>query len=174
MVKLIVEGKQYVDQIAVERANYERLINRIKTSHMTIRGAVGRWSVKEAIAHIHLCELYLAERIIHIFSNHDLDRYLSDGQFVRLFFGYDHPEFGTPFESDYISVNIKIQKYSSIPLEDVVGLENMAYLSLISHLQMNEEQLMTRRRFYKQILVKILDLYDYHTTTIESWLAVLQ
>ena len=173
-MQLIAEGKQFVDQIALERANYEQLINRIKSSHMTIRGAVGRWSVKEAVAYIHLCELYLAERIIHILSNHDLDRYLSDRQFLWLFFGYDHPEFGTPFGSDRTSVNIKIQKYNSIPLEDVVGLENMAYLSLISLLQMNEEQLMTHRRFYKQILVKILDLYAYHNTTIERWLAVHQ
>lgn len=171
-MKLLAGGKHYVDRIAVERANYEQLINRIKNTHMTICGAVGRWSVKDTIAYIQLCELYLADRINHIFCNQNLEKYLSEGQLVSLFFDYDHPEFGAPFGSNPISVNWKILKYNSIPLEDLVGLENMAYLAFISLLQLNEQRLLERVQFSKILLANILDLFDYHTTTIENWLAV--
>jgi len=173
-MKLIATGKEYVDQIAVERENYERLINRINTSQITIRGAVGRWSVKETIAYIQVCELYLADRINHVFSIQDLDKHLTDRQLAGVFFDYDHPEYGTPFRSNPNSVNWEIQKYNSIPLEDLVGLENLAYLSFIALLQLEEERLLTRVRFYKGFLVNILGLYSHHSITIEHWLAVHQ
>jgi len=83
---------------------------------------------------------------------------------------FNHPDLGSPFFEDASASDSIIQKYKSIPLEEVVAQENHAYLSLIALMEKMEPELLEEVVFYERLVVHLLTLFDAHHDLINSWL----
>ncbi|HSJ88711.1 MAG TPA: hypothetical protein VK909_15975, partial [Anaerolineales bacterium] len=87
----------FLGRLLRERDKLELLINRVGFARrLTLKGVIGKWSIKDILAHILAYEQYMADRMEEIIGNETylpsktqtaLDAFLDE-------FGY--PDFGSP------------------------------------------------------------------------------
>ncbi len=148
---------RFLDRLLEERTRFELLLNRVQPSRMTIRGAIGRWSVKDALAYILVCEEYLADRVSEIIrevSDHPVSTFKHSDQSLV----------------DENSLDSFVRKYRNIPLEDIVARENQAYLSMVNSLEMLPPDLPEELERVESMSQIALSIFQYHVGKIQIWL----
>jgi len=165
--------KQFIAKLLRERDKFELLLNRVGyIRRMTLNGVVGKWSVKDILAHILAYEQYMADRMEEIMQGETylpcktqtaLDAFLDE-------FGY--PDFGSPMLDDEAPNAWVIERYRNVSLEDVVTQENQAFSSIVSSLEKLTEEIINRHNLYERVANNTYKHYRAHIRDIREWLLV--
>ncbi len=162
------------EQILTARGQFELLINRVRTSRMTIRGVIGRWSIKDTLVYIMTCEHYLADRLTENQKTKSLSKDIAfENENLRILV-YLRPEYGSYLYGKEPEMERIIQKYKSIPLEEVVAQENQAFLSLVNVIESIKPALWETNDWCKGLIKSVLALYEIHIGMIRSWLEAIR
>ena len=156
-----------------ERDKVELLLNRVGyMRRMTVKGAAGKFSVKDMLAHIWAYEQYIADRMDEI-KHHQtytpcktqsaLDTFLDE-------FGY--PDFGsTLLEGEYPKEWI-IERHRNVSLDDVVAQEIEAFNAIVSSLESMSDTTLNHHNMYNRIIEHTVEQYRDHAREIRRWLKV--
>lgn len=165
--------KQFITKLLHERDKFELLLNRIGyIRRMTLKGVVGKWSVKDILAHILAYEQYMADRMEEILQGETylpcktqtaLDAFLDE-------FGY--PDFGSPLLDDEAPNAWVIERYRNVSLEDVVTQENQAFSSIVSSLEKMTEEIINKHNLYERVANNTYKHYRAHIRDIRRWMLV--
>ncbi len=164
---------QFISRLMRERDKFELLVNRVGFARrMTLKGVVGKWSVKDILAHIFAYEQYTADRLAEILQGETyapcrtqtaLDAFLDE-------FGY--PDFGSPLLDNDAPNAWVVEKYQNVSLEDVVTQEMNAFTSIISCLEKLTEEAIEKHNLYERIAHNTYKHYREHIRDIKKWLSV--
>jgi len=161
---------RFLETLLDERTKFEHLVNRVHGSRITICGAVGRWSVKDTLAHIMAYEQYLADRMAEHLRGASYRPSCSQSElddFVRRF-GY--PDFGSPVLDERNADEWIVERYKSIPLEDVVACENQVFLSIFAAVERFDETDLTHNNWLQRVASNTCEHYQAHFEQISEWL----
>jgi hypothetical protein len=161
----------FLARLMHERDKFELLLNSIGyTRRMTLKGVLGKWSVKDLLAHILAYEQYIADRMNEVLhgetylpckTQNALDAFLDE-------FGY--PDFGSPLLDDDGPNEWVNEKYKNVSLEDVVAQELQAFAAIVSSLEKMPEEMMNRHHLYDRIANNTFRHYREHSADIKRWL----
>lgn len=165
--------KLFLSRLLRERDKFELLVNRVGFSRrLTLKGVVGKWSVKDILAHILAYELYIADRLEEIQQGElyipcktqtALDAFLDQ-------FGY--PDFGSPLLDDDGPNAWVVEKYRNVSLEDVIAQELNAFTAIVSSLEKLSEETIDQHNLYDRIANNTYKHYREHVRDIKRWLAL--
>ncbi len=163
----------FLARLTRERDKFELLINRIGfTRRLTLPGVLGKWSIKDLLAHVLVCEQYVADRMYEIQqgepyipsrTQNALDAFLDQ-------FGY--PDLGSPLLAGEASMEWAVEKYRTVSLEDIITQELNAFASIISSLERMTEETINQHNLYERIGNNTYKRYREHSREIHSWLVV--
>lgn len=163
--------KQFIERLMQERDKFELLLNRVGyTRRMTLKGVSGKWSIKDILAHILAYEQYIADRMNEVLhgetyipckTQNALDAFLDE-------FGY--PDFGSPLLDDDGPNAWVAEKYTKVPLEDVVAQELQAFASIIAALEKMPEEMMDSHHLFERVANNTYRHYREHILDIRRWL----
>ena len=161
----------FLTRLMLERDKFELLLNRVGyTRRMTLKGVLGKWSIKDMLAHILAYEQYIADRMNEIQhgeaytpcrTQNALDAFLDE-------FGY--PDFGSPLLDDDGPNEWIVEKYKNVSLDDVVMQEVQAFASVVSSLEKMSEEMMSRHNLYDRVANNTFLHYREHMADIKRWL----
>lgn len=161
----------FLARLMRERDRLELIVNRIGfTRQIAMPGVLGRWSIKDMLAHVLGYEQYIADRMEEILSGGTyapcktqtaLDAFLDE-------FGY--PDFGSPLLDDETPGTWVIEKYRNVSLEDVVAQEIDAFASIVSALEKLPEETITQHNLYDRIANNTYKHYRAHIREIRRWM----
>ncbi len=163
----------FMARLMRERDRFELLINRIGfTRRLTMPNVIGKWSIKDVLAHILAYELYIADRLEEILQHemyipcktqNALDAFLDQ-------FGY--PDFGSPLLDDDGPNEWVVEKYRNVALEDVVMQELNAFTAIVASLEKLSEDDIDRHNLYVRVASNTYKHYREHIRDIKRWLAI--
>lgn len=163
----------FIARLMRERDRFELLINRIGfTRQLTMPNVIGKWSIKDVLAHILAYESYIADRIEEVLhhetyipckTQNALDAFLEQ-------FGY--PDFGSPLLDDDGPNEWVVEKYRNVSLEDVVMQEVNAFTSIITSLEKLSEEDIDKHNLYERVASNTYKHYREHIRDIKRWLAI--
>jgi hypothetical protein len=163
----------FLARLMRERDKLELLVNRIGFSRqITMPGVLGKWSIKDILAHLLAYEQYMADRLGEILQGEAyipcktqsaLDAFLDE-------FGY--PDFGSPLLDDEAPNAWVVDKYRNVSLEDVVTHELNAFSSIVSSLEKLTEETIDQHNLYERVANNTYKHYREHIRDIKHWLAV--
>lgn len=163
----------FITRLMRERDKLELLVNRIGfTRQLTMPGVLGKWSIKDMLAHLLAYELYMADRLEEIVQNEHyvpcktqaaLDAFLDE-------FGY--PDFGSPLLDEEAPNAWFVEKYRNVSLEEVVTQELNAFTSIVSSLEKLNEEMIEKHNLYDRIANSTYKHYREHIRDVKKWLAV--
>ena len=162
---------QFINRLLRERDKFELLLNRIGyTRRMTLKGVSGKWSIKDILAHVLAYEQYISDRMNEIQhgetyipckTQNALDAFLDE-------FGY--PDFGSPLLDDDGPNAWVVEKYTNVPLDDVVAQELQAFAAIISSLEKMPEETLNQHNLYDRVANNTYRHYREHIADIRRWL----
>ena len=154
-----------------ERDKFELLLNRVGYARrMTLKGVIGKWSIKDVLAHIWAYEQFLADRMQEILHDQQytpcktqtaLDAFLDE-------FGY--PDFGSPLLDDETPSEWVIEKYKNVSLEELVVQEIEAFSFILTTLETMPEDLIASHNLYNRTIKHTYEHYREHMHEIRLWL----
>jgi len=163
----------YLARLLRERDKLELLVNRLGfTRQVTMPGVLGKWSIKDMLAHLLAYEQYMADRLGEILQGEiytpckthaALDAFLDE-------FGY--PDFGSPLLDGDSYNEWVVERYRNVSLEDVVTHEVNAFTSIVSSLEKLTEETINQHNLYKRVADNTYKHYREHIRDIRNWLAV--
>ena len=163
----------FISRLIRERDKFELLVNRVGfTRRLTLKGVVGKWSVKDILAHVLAYELYMADRMQEILQNETyipsktqtaLDAFLDE-------FGY--PDFGSPLLDEDTPNAWVVEKYRNVSLEDIVTQELNAFASIVELLEAMTETTIEHHNIYDRVANNTYKHYREHIRDIKRWLAM--
>jgi hypothetical protein len=163
----------FLARLLRERDKFELLVNHVGFARrMTLKGVVGKWSVKDILAHILAYEQYMADRLVEILQSEvyvpcktqtALDAFLDE---------YGYPDFGSPLLDEEAPNAWVIEKYMNVSLEDVITQEMNAFLSIVSSLERIPEDVINQHNLYERVANNTYKHYREHIRDIRHWLAV--
>jgi len=163
----------FLARLLQERDKFELLINRVGyTRRMTLKGVTGKWSIKDALAHIWACEQYLADRMQEILHGQPytpcktqtaLDAFLDE-------FGY--PDFGSPLLDDNSPGEWIVERYKNVSLEDVIAQELQAFSSIVSAFEQMSATLIHRHNIQNRVIKHTYEHYRKHAREIRYWFRI--
>jgi hypothetical protein len=163
----------FVARLLRERDKFELLLNRVGyTRRMTLKGVVGKWSVKDILAHIWAYEQYIADRMQEILHNQPytpcktqtaLDAFLDE-------FGY--PDFGSPLMDDDSPNEWIIARYKNVSLEDLIAQELQAFSSIVSAFEQMPNEMILRHNIQNRVIKHTYEHYCEHIREIKRWLKI--
>lgn len=161
----------FLARLMRERDKLELLINRLGfTRQVTMPGVLGKWSIKDMLAHLLAGEQYIADRMAEILHGEvyvpcktqtALDAFLDQ-------FGY--PDFGSPLLDDDAPNEWVVDKYRNVSLEDVVMQEINAFTSIVSSLEKLTEDMINQHNLYERVANHTYKHYREHIRDIKRWL----
>ena len=163
----------FISRLLRERDKFELLVNRVGfTRRLALKGVVGKWSVKDILAHILAYELYMADRMQEILQNEiyipsktqtALDAFLEE-------FGY--PDFGSPLLDEDTPNIWVVERYRNVSLEDIVTQELNAFASIVELLEAMTEAIIEQHNIYDRVANNTYKHYREHIRDIKRWLAM--
>ena len=161
---------QILDRLRDTRTNFELLINRIQPARMTISGVIGRWTVKDILVHILLFEQFLGDTLSDILIANHAEKFSLNNELKAMLIVSSLPEMIPSIPIMHRIAEGKIQKYQSVPLEDIIGLENQAYLILYSFFFNKRTQFLENTHVFRRSIVATRKILEAHSTSITCWL----
>jgi hypothetical protein len=163
----------FLARLLRERDKLELIVNRIGfTRQIAMPGVLGKWSIKDMLAHLLAYEQYLADRMEEIFQGETyipcktqaaLDAFLEE-------FGY--PDFGSPLLDDEVPATWVIEKYRNVSLEDVVAQEVHAFATVVGILERMSDEMISQHNIYERVANNTYKHYRMHIRDIRRWMMV--
>lgn len=161
----------FLERVLHERDRFEQLLNRVGYARrMTLKGVAGKWSVKDALAHIWAYEQFLADRMAEVQNGQPympcrtqsaLDAFLDE-------FGY--PDFGSPLLDADAPGEWVVERYRHVSLDDLVAQEIEAFCAIVSALETIPEELILHHNLYNRVARHTYERYREHAREIRRWL----
>lgn len=161
----------FLARLMRERDRLELIVNRLGfTRQIAIPGVLGKWSIKDMLAHLLGYEQYIADRMEEILSGEihvpcktqaALDAFLNE-------FGY--PDFGSPLVDDHAPGDWVIERYRNVSLEEVVAQEIHAFASILSALEKMDEETLERHSILERVADNTYKHYRVHIRDIRRWM----
>lgn len=159
---------QLIVQMLHARDDWELLINHVGLPRVGIGGVCGLWSVKDILAHIYVREQHLADRmgeiargepeiVCHIST--DLEAFMEE-------FGY--PDFASPLMSEADADEWVIQKYRSVPMNELVADELHAFESLLAAVRQLSEDRLNEGGLARRVKQTTIEHYRDHGAEIRK------
>ncbi|HJS19422.1 MAG TPA: hypothetical protein VJ785_11790 [Anaerolineales bacterium] len=160
----------FLARLMRERDKFELLINRIGfRRQLTVSGVLGKWSIKDILAHLLVYEQYIADRLEEILhgepyvacrTQNALDAFLDQ-------FGY--PDLGSPLLNEAACDSWIVEKYRSVSLEEVIAQEIHAFASIADSFEKMTEEMISRHNLYERVASNTYKHYRQHINDIRSW-----
>lgn len=163
----------FLSRLLRERDKFELLVNRVGYARrMTLKGVVGKWSVKDILAHILAYEQFMADRMEEIL--HSETYFPSKTQTALDIFQdeFGYPDFGSPLLEEEAPNTWVVEKYRNVSLEDVIAQELNAFTSIVTSLEKMTEATIQQHNIYDRIANNTYKHYREHIRDIKRWLAV--
>jgi hypothetical protein len=161
----------FLARLLRERDKLELLVNRVGfTRQVAMPGVVGKWSIKDILAHLLAYEQYIADRLAEILhgdiyvpckTQTALDAFLDE---------YGYPDFGSPLLDDDAPNEWVVEKYRIVSLEDVVTQEINAFSSIVASLEKLSEEVINQHNLYERVANNTYKHYREHIRDIKRWL----
>src|SRR5262245_12836463 len=101
----------FLARLIRERDKFELLINRIGfTRRLTIPGVIGKWSIKDLLAHVLVYEQYIADRIQEIQNGESYIPCRTQNALDAFLDQYGYPDFGSPLLDDEAPMEWVVEK----------------------------------------------------------------
>ena len=163
----------FLTRLMRERDKFELLINRIGfTRRLTLPGVLGKWSIKDLLAHVLVYEQYMADRMVEIQQGEPYIPSRTQNALDAFLDQYGYPDFGSPLLEDESHLEWVVEKYRKVSLEDVVIQELNAFASILSSLEKMTEETIGRHNLYERIANNTYKRYRDHSRDIHTWLLV--
>ena len=163
----------FLARLLRERDKFELLINRIGfTRRLTIPGVLGKWSVKDLLAHVLVYEQYIADRMYEIQQGETYVPSRTQNALDAFLDQYGYPDFGSPLLDDETPLEWVVEKYRSVSLEDIVTQELNAFASIVTSLERMSEETIGKQNLYERIANNTYKRYREHMRDIHSWLVM--
>jgi hypothetical protein len=161
----------FLARLLRERDKFELLINRIGfTRRLTIPGVLGKWSIKDLLAHVLVYEQYMADRMYEIQQGEPYTPSRTQNALDAFLDQYGYPDFGSPLLDDETPLEWVVDKYRSVSLEDIVTQELNAVASIVASLERMTEEMISKHNLYERIANNTYKRYREHSRDIRSWL----
>lgn len=156
-----------------ERDKLELLINRLGfTRQITMPGVLGKWSIKDMLAHLLAYEQYIADRMAEILHGEIYIPCKTQPALDAFLEQYGYPDFGSPLLDDEHPNQWVVEKYRNVSLEDVVTQEINAFASIVSSLDKLSEDLINEHNLYERVANHTYKHYREHIRDIRRWLII--
>lgn len=161
----------FLARLMQERDKFELLLNRVGyTRRMTLKGVLGKWSIKDMLAHVLVYELYTADRMNEILHDEVYVPCRTQNALAAFLDEFGYPDFGSPLLDDDGPNEWVIEKYKNVSLEDVVAQEIQAFASIISSLEKMSEELLNHHNLFDRVANNTYRHYREHSSDIKRWL----
>lgn len=161
----------FLARLMRERDKFELLINRIGfTRQLTMPGVLGKWSIKDILAHLLVYEQYIADRLEEILHGEPYVPCKTQNALDAFLDQYGYPDLGSPLLDDEAPNSWIIEKYRSVPLEDVVTQEVHAFTSIVVSLEKMTEETIGTHNLYERVANNTYKHYREHIRDIRKWL----
>lgn len=163
----------FIARLLRERDKFELLINRVGfTRQLTMPNVIGKWSIKDVLAHILAYELYIADRLEEVLQHETYIPCKTQNALDAFLDQFGYPDFGSPLLDDDGPNEWVVEKYRNVSLEDVVMQEMNAFTSIITSLEKLSEADIDKHNLYERIASNTYKHYREHIRDIKRWLAV--
>ncbi len=163
----------FLARLLRERDKFEILVNHVGFARrMTLKGVIGKWSVKDILAHILAYEQYMADRLVEIMQGEIYSPCKTQTALDAFLDEYGYPDFGSPLLDEETPNAWVIEKYTNVSLEDVITQEMNAFLSIVSSLEKIPEDVINQHNLYERVANNTYKHYREHIRDIRHWLAV--
>lgn len=165
--------KIFIARLMHERDKLELLINRIGfTRRLTIPGVLGKWSIKDMLAHLLAYELYIADRMEEVLHNEPYVPCKTQNALDAFLDQFGYPDFGSPLLDESEPDEWIISKYKNVALEDVVTQELNAFLSIVDSIEKLSEEAIDHHNLYERVANNTYKRYRLQIRDIKRWLAL--
>lgn len=163
--------RQFVKRLLAKRDEWEALINHAGFARLcSTPGVTGAWSIKDLIAHIMAYEQHTADRIGEILHGETYTPARSQSELDVFLARFGYPDFGSPLLDDDGPNAWVVERYRSIPLEEVVAQESNAFHALVTGLEALSETQITSHNLYEEVASSTYEHYHEHVRQIKRWL----
>jgi hypothetical protein len=163
----------FLARLMRERDKFELLINRIGfTRRLTLPGVKSKCSIKDLLAHVLVCEQYMADRMYEIQQGESYVPSRTQNALDDFLNQYGYPDLGSPLLDDETLLAWAVEKYRSVSLEDIVTQELNAFASILVSLEKMREEMIGKHSLYERIANTTYIRYRELGRDIRSWLVV--
>jgi hypothetical protein len=163
----------FIARLLRERDRFELLINRVGfMRQLTMPNVLGKWSIKDILAHVLAYELYIADRLEEVLHGETYVPCKTQNALDAFIDQFGYPDFGSPLLDDDEPNAWVVEKYRNVSLEDVVMQELNAFTSIISSLEKLSEADIDKHNLYERVSSNTYKHYREHIRDIKRWLAV--
>lgn len=156
-----------------EREKLELLVNRVGfTRQLTMPGVLGKWSVKDVLAHLLAHEQYIADRMEEILHGETYMPCKTQTALDAFLDAFGYPDFGSSLLDDDSPNEWVVERYRNVSLEDIVTQENNVFASIIASLEKMSEEMIHNHNIYDRIANSTYKHYREHIHDIRKWLIV--
>ena len=156
-----------------EREKLELLVNRVGfTRQLTMPGVLGKWSVKDMLAHLLAYEQYIADRMEEILQHETYIPCKTQTALDAFLDAFGYPDFGSALLDDDTPNAWVVERYRNVSLEDVVTQEINVFASIVSSLEKMSEEMIQQHNIYDRVANNTYKHYREHIRDIRKWLAV--
>lgn len=165
--------KLFLSRLLWERDKFELLVNRVGYARrLTLKGVIGKWSVKDILAHILAYEQFIADRMQEISQGEVYVPCKTQNALDEFLEAYGYPDFGSPLLDDDEPNHWVVEKYRNVSFEDIVTQELNTFASIVSLLEGMNESTIEKHNLYDLIANNTSKHYREHIRNIRHWLAV--
>lgn len=164
--------RQFIRHLLAERDQLELIFNQLGFSkRMTMPGVSGAWSVKDLIAHFLVAEQFLADRLQAAAQGELPSPSKTQAELEAFLAHFGYPDFDSPCLEPSFAEAWSVEKYRSIPLEEVVAQEVNAFNAVVAALENLSLEQLTQNNLFPRIVELTSEHYRTHRVEIERWLA---
>jgi len=161
----------FLARLMHERDKFELLLNRVGyTRRMTLKGVLGKWSIKDMLAHILAYEQYITDRMNEILHDETYVPCKTQNALDAFVDEHGYPDFGSPLLDDDGPNDWITEKYKNVSLEDVVAQELQAFASIVSSLEKMPEEMLNQHSLFDRVANNTYRHYREHILDIRRWL----
>ncbi len=156
-----------------DRDKFEQLVNRVGYARrLTLQGVLGKWSVKDILAHILAYEQYMADRLEEIRHGKSYSPCKTPAALDAFLDEFGYPDFGSSILDEDTPDAWVVEKYQNVSLEDLIIQEINAFASIVSSLEKLTEEAINEHNLYDRVANNTYKHYREHIRDIKKWLAV--
>jgi len=167
----ITTKKNFITLLLLERDKFELLLNRVGYARrMTLKGVVGKHSIKDMLAHIWSYEQFIADRMHEIINGQIYTPCKTDFALDAFLEEFGYPDLGSPMLDSDSPKEWIIERYKNVSLDDVIAQELDAFSSIITSLDAMSESTIHSHNVYNRISKHTFEPYREYTHEIKYWL----
>jgi len=169
-IDIHMNKNEFISILLSERDKFEQLLNRVGyTRNMALKGVTGRWSTKDILACIWVYEQFISDRMHEIENDQPytpckteiaLDSFLDE-------FGY--PDLGSPLLDEDTPNEWVVERYKTVPLDELVAQELEAFASIVTTLGSMSESRINSHNLYNRIAKHSIEKYRRYAREIKHW-----